>query len=397
MNRRAVVVLVCGLCLVLSGAALIRQALPLSAASHSVVEPWQPGDPEFGEPMPHPPIVGSNYHGMWDDMTAETRARTLDELAAAGVQWVRLDIAWAQLQPTSRADFDLSWGVPRIDERIAEITARGMKVLLLVYWGPPWATGTTDRNGVPADPEDFAAAAAWAAQRWRGQVQAIELWNEPDLSSFLANTSPTTYTALVTAAYRRIKAVNPDVTVVAGAPTYVNTEWFTQFYANGGADHYDALGIHPYVGRSDLPPEACPGAPDVEYYPCNITNLIDLMRTNGDGDKAIWVTEYGWSVHDNRADERPWQRGVSEQQQAEYLLRMQRFLGQWPQVEASFWYTDRDTARGDVHEDGFGLLTRDFGRRPAYYALKCAATGICGPASDTVEPGPSEVPSQAGL
>ena len=253
--------------------------------------------------------------------------------------------------------------------------------MLLLYWAPPWSTGTTSKNGVPRDPQEYADAAAWVADRWRDQVGAIELWNEPDLERFLANTSVETYTELVKAAYPAIKAVNPQVTVVAGAPTYVKTDWFREFYRLGGAGHYDALGIHPYIGSSDSPPDAC-DQKWRQYYPCNVAALVQLMADNGDADKTIWATEYGWSAHDGstyRNNPPNWKRGVNQQQQAQYLIDMQETLAAWPQVQATFWYTDVDTAVGDQMEDNFGLLTRNLTPKPAYYALRCAAATICGP------------------
>lgn len=337
-------------------------------------------------PSSAPPIVGVNYHGLWWDMTPSRRAAVLDKLAATGTTWVRLDVSWAMLQPDGPHLFDHGYGVPRIEQVLDEIDARGMSTLMMLYWPPKWSSGTDKKNGVPRDAQEFANAAAWVADEWRDKVQAIEVWNEPDLDRFLSNTSVTTYTALVKATYRSVKAVNRDMIVVAGAPTYVNVDWYREFYKRGGADHYDALGVHPYVGMADAAPHAC-DPHNKKYYPCHIDELVSLMRQYGDGDKKIWATEYGWSAHDNSTYGRspdPWKRGVTRAQQAEYLLGMQEYLAKWPQVEASFWYTDVDTAVGDAQEDNYGLLDRNLNPKPAYHALRCAAQG-CGETDSSVE------------
>lgn len=368
-------------CLIVSAVVVATVKPSQPAQGKQWPTPWAAGEPVFARPARTPPIVGVNYHGIWPGVTEADRTLMLDDFAGAGIQWVRLDISWAMLQPKGPDSYDLSDGVARLDRRIDEIAAHGMKTLLLLYWAPSWSTGTTAKNGVPRDPKEYANAASWVADRYRGKVGAIELWNEPDLSRFLANTSVTTYTGLMKEAYPKIKAVNPDITVVAGAPTYVNTAWYEQMYAAGGAHMFDALGIHPYPGMADAPPTTCDKA-YLDKYPCNIGSLVNLMTANGDAAKGIWVTEYGWSAHDNSAYPAPipaWKRGVTLQQQADYLLQMQSYLTQWPQVNASFWYTDRDTAVGDIHEDNFGLLNRDFTAKPAYYAMRCAASGICGP------------------
>jgi hypothetical protein len=188
-------------------------------------------------------------------------------MAAAGVTHVRLDVAWAQIQPnlptSANGGYDLGWAVPRIDARLKEITDRGMKALMVFYWAPQWSTGTAEKNGVPRSAAEYGDAAAWAANRWKSALVGMELWNEPDLPEFLANTSVATYTSLVTNAYPKIKAVAPAVTVVAGL-TYVKTSWYQGFYDNGGADKYDALGIHP-IGVADQPTATCDEVP--RYYP----------------------------------------------------------------------------------------------------------------------------------
>lgn len=372
------------------------QAAVTSAAA------WQTGDPTFTPPTRKPAIQGVVYHGVWSDHTDSVRARILDDLAAGGVKYVRMDISWAQIQPTGPGSYDMAYAVPMIDQRLAEITARGMKALLLFHWAPAWSSGTTAMNGVPRDPVEFGVAAAWAANRWQSSLAGIELLNEPDSSAFLADTSPVTYTKLITAAYPRIKAVAPDLTVVAGAPMYVKTSWYTQFYANGGADNYDALGIHPYIAVTDQPPSTCETNQWMEYYPCNIPHLVKLMADNGDADKKIWATEYGWSSHDESSYSSPvpnWKRGTTEAEQAQFLIDMQNYVGQWPQVEAMFWYTSWNKNTGDQMEDNWGLLKRDFTRKPAYFAMKCVASGICGPGSTsapsptTASPTPTATPS----
>ncbi len=376
---------------------LTMVAPPAGAAGPTPVA-WQVGDPSFTAPTAKTPIAGVQYHGLWSDYTDATRARILDSLAAAGVQHVRLDVAWAQIQPNlpsaTNGGYDLGWAVPRIDARLKEITDRGMKALIVFYWAPQWSTGTSEKNGVPRSAAEYGDAAAWAAKRWSSSLVGMELWNEPDLPEFLANTSVATYTSLVKDAYSKIKAVAPAVTVVAGAPTYVKTSWYQGFYDNGGAGHYDALGIHPYIGVADQPVTACESKYR-EYYPCNIPNLISLMQAHGDGAKKIWATEYGWSSHDESAYTAPvpnWKRGVTEAEQADNLLAMQNLLGSYPQVEASFWYNDWNKATGDQQEDNWGLLQRDFTPKPAYFAMKCAVSGICG-APTTPTPTPTSTPT----
>lgn len=354
----------------------------LAANTLATAKPWQSGDPTFTPPKGKTAIVGANFHGIWSFYNDTTRAQALDRLKDAGVKWVRFDIAWATLQPTSKTSYDLAGGVAKIDKILDQIAARGIKVLMMIYWGPQWSTGTTNKNGVPSDPQDYANACAWAAARWKDKVQAIELWNEPDLTTFLSNTSVATWTNLVKAAYPKIKAASPNTIVVAGAPSALKDDWFKGFYANGGKGNCDAIGIHLYQGISNLGPTATPDPKYLQYWIANLPNIIKIMEANGEGSKKLWVTEYGWSSHEDTSYGTSipnWKKGVTEATQAQYLLDMQSHLSAFPNVEASFWYTERNTQVGDVHEDNFGLMKTDLSAKPAYYAIKCAASGICGP------------------
>lgn len=351
---------------------------------------WVTGDPTFTPPKKTPSVVGTNYHGMWGNLSDSQRHSYLDRLTDAGIEWVRLDVAWAMVQPNGPNSYDMNFGVPEVDERVNELHSRGIKTLIMFHWAPKWSSGTSKKNGVPRDANDYGRAAAWIADRYSGKVQAIEVLNEPDQPEFLADTSVATYTRILKAAYPRIKAANPGIKVIAGAPTYIRTGWYEKMYALGGGGNFDALGVHPYMGLADKPPSYCDTYPaHMIYYPCNIPNLVKLMKDNGDGDKTIWATEYGWSNHDNSAygDNPPnWRRGVTRKQQAEYLIQMQDVMSQWPQVEATFWYSGRDSKSGDAQYDYYGLMYYDLARKPAYYAMKCVSTGICGPPPPSSDP-----------
>lgn len=339
------------------------------------IQPWQPGDPTFTPPTKTPPIVGVNYHGVWNDRTPAVRKAILDQLQAAGVRWVRLDIAWADFQPQA-GQFG-GGKTTTIDTVVNELSARGMKILLLIYWAPAWATGTANKNGVPRNPEDYALACAWAAQRWAGKVHAIELWNEPDLDTFLADQSPATWTRLVKAAYPKIKAAVPSMTVVAGAASAMKMDFYRTAYGSGLAGSYDVLGVHSYQGDASAPPDAY-DKNYLQYYTANLPNVTALMAANGDAGKKLWITEYGWSVRTNDATTKVWEKGVTADTQATNLIAMQAYVAQWPAVAATFWYNDWNKATGNPFQDGFGLLNRDLTRKPAWYAMRCAAGGSCG-------------------
>jgi polysaccharide biosynthesis protein PslG len=71
----------------------------------------------------------------------------------------------------------------------------------------------------PAHFDDFALFAAAFAAHFRGQVNYIVVWNEPNLTGEwgMQPVDPAGYVALLRASYAAIKRANPDVMVLAGA------------------------------------------------------------------------------------------------------------------------------------------------------------------------------------
>lgn len=341
--------------------------------------------------------IGVNYQPMWESMTDVRRQRILDELAAAGTEWVRVDVAWASLQPEGPDSYDMAWAVPRLDQRVREVRERDMKILLMLYWAPSWSSGTSAKNGRPADPGDYARAAAWVAERYDGRsvspdlkVEAIELWNEPDLEYFWSQQPAATvvsdFAQLIAVAGPAVRRANPEVTVVLGGPSAIDVDWFAELYEFPGLiGSYDVVSVHPYQSPGDAPPDAFDPA-WAKYYMANLPNLLALMDEVGEP-APVWLTEFGWSSHDNsgygEAGPPNFARGVTTAEQADYMLAALAFFETLPRVEAAFWYNAANTRQTDPMQANFGLLTVDLERKPAWWAFKCANTGEC----DVVAPG----------
>ena len=95
------------------------------------------------------------------------------------------------------------------------------------------------------------------------------------------------------------------------------------------------------------------------------------MVRNGDADKPIWFTEFGWSSHENWNGAPNWQLGVTPDQQGQYLVRaIQYTKAHYPYVSNMFWYGERNQTGADPQNANYGLLTNDLSEKPAYWALK---------------------------
>ncbi|WP_172592034.1 cellulase family glycosylhydrolase [Subtercola boreus] len=223
-------------------------------------------------------------------------AKTLDTIVASGGTLVRFDIMWVLAQPT-QTTFD--WGI--FDYAVSESRARNLTILGIITTCPRWAALNGGNDGGTMRPKTTALYATFAgvvAKRYKGKIAAYEIWNEPNSRDYYApDPDPTFYGQMVKAAYPKIKAADPAATVIAGvlgpapdADGMMNPIRFaTAMYAAGAGGFFDAFSFHPYDFTQDLAKASLwdntPARRMIEIHA--------LMKANGDGQKKIWITEFG--------------------------------------------------------------------------------------------------------
>jgi hypothetical protein len=280
---------------------------------------------------------------------------------------VRIDLGWSSFQPVGRRRID-PWYTRLADRCVNIARARGMEVLATLLWTPGWANGGRGPTVPPKRLSDFARFARWAARHFHGRVAAWEIWNEPAGANFWQGT-PRRYGRMLRAAYAAIKAGDRRAKVVFAGNSSDSPRWLAAAY-RGGAK-FDVMAAHPYW--DDVAPDAGTGGTWLLVYGAR---LHAMMTRHGDGAKPIWFTEFGWSVHDNPPGTPIYRRGVTNDQQAEYLVRALTLIRVgYPFVEKAFWYKDASRPGEDVHEAGYGLLRADLSPRPSYAALRAFLLG----------------------
>jgi chitodextrinase len=333
---------------------------------------WQLSQLPVPPPVTAPPAapgpeVGAQFHAIWNFQTDASRIAVLDKLKAARIQWVRIDVAWGGIESDFKGHRNL-WYLAKVDHAINQAHARGIKVLVMLWWTPPWANGNRTAYVPPNNPQDYADFARWLAQRYPGKVQAYEVWNEPDPAQSFWQGTQQQYVSLIQAAYPAFHAGDPSTRVVLGGPTWNNDQWIRGLYNLGVKGSFDVLATHPYQGKADEPPEY----PD-DGNPWWFSHLPAVRKVQSDfADlKPIWFTEFGWSQHANATNEPNWSRGVTAQQQADYAIRALNYTkANYPYVEVAFWYKERSQPGGtNLHHEGFGLMNADLSVRPVYTAL----------------------------
>jgi len=322
------------------------------------------------------PQVGSQFHALWSDYTNAQRVAVLDRLAAAGVKWVRIDMGWSSVQEVSRDQYS-QWYIDLADFVVDAARARGINVLATFWRTPAWANGGQSVVTPPSNVNDYAQAAYWVANHWRGRVAAWEVWNEPNLDGSW-NGTVSQYVNLLRAAYPMFKAGDPGAKVLIGGPSSNDTNWLAAAYQAGAQGSFDVMATHPYQGMADAPPET-PDDGNI-WWITHTPPVKSLMTQYGDGAKEIWFTEFGWSSHDNWSGVPNWDRGVTEQQQADYFVRtLQLVKANYPYVTNVFWYKERNGVSGDVQLDNYGLLKRDLTAKPVLDTLAAYLTAPAPP------------------
>jgi hypothetical protein len=146
------------------------------------------------------PALGVQFHCNWSFYTDAHRLAVLDKLKAGGVRWVRIDTAWSGIEAAHKGDRN-GWYIRMVDFCVDEAHKRGLKVLVTLWMTPGWANGGASTRVPPRNPRDYADFARWAAARWRGRVEAWEVWNEPDPRQSFFLGSVAQYVSLLKAAY----------------------------------------------------------------------------------------------------------------------------------------------------------------------------------------------------
>jgi hypothetical protein len=228
---------------------------------------------------------------------------------------------WPDLEPSKGR-----WNFNDLDKATNLAQQHGTSVLLTLATTPQWASAHPDlksgwqQPGLTSEPssmDDWRAFVTQVATRYKGRINAYEIWNEPNLKQYWMG-STDQLIALTRTAHDAIKAVDPDALVVSpAATTSGGVGWLDEFLSKGGGQYVDVIGYHFYVHPQ--PPES---AADLAQ------KVKQIMQKNGVGNKPVWCTEIGWS------EPKPF---PSDELAAAYVART--YVVSWAAgVARVFWY-----------------------------------------------------------
>jgi hypothetical protein len=330
---------------------------------------------------------GFNVH-LWY-FSQDAKAQTAGLIKQAGFNWMKLQLEWYNVE-TAPGTYDWS----QLDQIVSAATADNLKVLLSVVDAPPFYRTPTS-GFTPGDPSTFRTFMQMLAARYAGKVQAYEIWNEENLSREMGsgNVDPSNYLPLLQAGYTGVKAGDPNALALLGAPSPTGANipgeviddllYLQQLFAlNGGAvkNYYDALSAHP-SGFSN-PPNCTPATPqcslsggfnndDSFFAFTRVSQYRDLMVAQGEGNKKIWFTEFGYCSNATPPPGYEYCTSIDASTQANFLVQAFQMARSLDYVAGMMqWNLNYQLAVPQNDEKwGFGVIRDDWSPRPAYSAL----------------------------
>ena len=370
------------------------------------------------DPQPIPwtsgPQIGVNAYNIQFEVEPAKVTRTLEMARDLGAQYVRMQLPWQDVEISGKGDFwdhkfnKNAWA--KYDFLFGDMQRLGMEPIVRIDRPPDWARKRViatpawqagaafngNSSGPPDKYADYADFVAAVAQRYRGQVRFIQIWNEPNLQDEWnwQTPDPAQFLDLLRQAAAAARAANPDVVILfpSLAPTdgldprapQTELEYLDTIYKLGGKPYFDIMSGQAYgLGQ----------APDKHRYvrlrqPFNWRRPLDtradvsrlpllreVMERNGDGARPIWISEFGYTSAPPGLPA-TWGPPVSEAQKGAYIVgQIERARREWPWVGVMNVWMLRWGGPDPTADDPtpyFALVDRDFNPLPAYTALQHA-------------------------
>ncbi len=345
------------------------------------------------------PFTDVNPYGANFFLTREVedwkRDLTLQKAAEGGLGWVKQQFAWEEVEPVRKGEFidpatgTNSWN--KFDEIVSACERHGLQIVARLDRPPDWTRqDNTYKERPPDNFEDYGDYVYEFVKRYRGRVDYIQVWNEPNIFPEWGNqaVNPKEYVQLLRIAYRRAKEANPNVVVLSaplaitlGQPHPEPGKWMAmsdllfleEMYQEGARDYFDIYSANAF--GMDLPPDDPPDANTLNFQRVSLHR--EIMERHNDNDKPIWFNEFGWNASPDTftPDRLVWRR-VDEQQQAEWTVQaIEKARSEWPWAGVlMIWYFRQvGSISPDRADYYFRMVDVDFTPRPLYLAVQEAA------------------------
>lgn len=241
----------------------------------------------------------------------------VDTMVGAGVESVRILFDWRDAQPyRRRADvppdkahlYRSESGVPTdwrlIDSYVEAAVQRGLTMLPVVIYAPPWAAKYQNSEASPpANFATYAKFAAAAANRYgrtgtfwverpdlpKIPIDRWQIWNEPHFKEFWSDQPwARQYARLLRLTSKVVKQKVPSARIVAAGMANKSWTYLSMLYAQETKGSFDYAAIHPFTASVD-------GVVEI------LEHARRVMSRYGDGRRPLIVSELSWTSAKGKA------------------------------------------------------------------------------------------------
>ncbi len=214
----------------------------------------------------------------------------LDLVNDVGADWIRIDFIWAFVEPEQDV-FD--WA--RYDRLISDSEERNLRIFATISGTPAWATSGAEGSGIPSQVDDWFDICYRAAARYRGQVEAWGMWNEPNLDHFWEGTVHQYRIRILQLGADAVHAADSQAMVAGPELAHLSSanweSWLLACVA-GASEKLDVVTHHVYpsgVGAGDVTRKL----EDAGSYPWDPPSVKEVLQDAGWFGRPFWLTETG--------------------------------------------------------------------------------------------------------
>jgi polysaccharide biosynthesis protein PslG len=339
------------------------------------------------------------------DLNPDNQDNWMREVAEKmDLDWFKQQVRWEDIEP-ERGQFDWS----KMDLVMPSKNRFNLNIMLSIVASPAWAAETAPPEGKhspPANNADFINFVTAILERYPGQIQAIEVWNEQNLDRewYSRNgLSASNYVLLLRETYQAVKNLEPGIIVISGAlaPTGGFTEpngvvsaiddfvYLDALLAAGMLNYVDCVGVHhngynigPSIAWDAVPPDATAQFRGPFDNPHHSWSFFSTLNTYAEkielagGDQPLCITEFGWASSEDLAG---YPRGFefaadnTLQEQSDYIIEALDLMEEWDFVWLAFiWnFNYAPQAGWDPNNDNvpYSIIGNNWVFRPAYDAI----------------------------
>ncbi len=349
------------------------------------------------------PVQDTTFgYGIQADYLTGDIPNTVKQAKRLRMDWIKQQMRWGVF---SQAPDQFDW--TGFDQIVDEANKQGLKVMLSIVTAPEWSRPSAAGQGIEGPPDDLNAYAKFVGEvvdRYKGKVQAIEIWNEQNIDAEWKTNpqvvSPEKYVEMLKLAYETIKAKDPNIVVISGAlsPTgYFQggcTEagcddgpYLKRMVGAGALNYLDCVGVH--ANGYNVPPDKTntegyndPTAtfrgpftnPIPSWY---FRSTLELYRDIVNNQKPLCVTEFGWGSSEGFGYTPPSYEFVNDntlQEQGDYIVQAFDLMKQWGYIKLAFLFNlDYAQKSPDGVKDRtapWSIFDQNGAARPAFEQLR---------------------------